>query len=84
VQDGDVTFFLAGDTSYSEALMLAGTVDGVSTDERISSATLDAIRRLAKDCPTVYLPTHDPGSAIRLASRSTIKNRTPSEQLQSC
>ena len=71
VQDGDMTFFLAGDASYNEELMLAGRVDGVSADEHISSATLGAIGRLARDRPTVYLPTHDPQSAVRLASRST-------------
>ena len=76
-RDGDTTFFLAGDTSYSEALMLAGKVDGVSADERISAATLQAIRRLAEGSPTVYLPTHDPGSAGRLASRSVIEKLAP-------
>jgi N-acyl homoserine lactone hydrolase len=71
-QDGDTTFFLAGDTSYNQALMLAGKVDGVCADEEVSRATLGAIRRLAKERPTVYLPTHDPGSAIRLASGRTV------------
>jgi N-acyl homoserine lactone hydrolase len=69
VQDGDTTVFLAGDTSYNEALMLAGTVDGVSADERVSRATLNAIRAFAQSRPTVYLPTHDPDSAARLANR---------------
>ncbi len=69
VQDGDITFFLAGDTSYDERLMLAGHVDGVSADEHVSAATLEAIGRLARTRQTVYLPTHDPESAARLASR---------------
>lgn len=72
VQDGDTTFFLAGDTSYDERLMLSGKVDGVSGNERISSATLAAIRRLAQDRPTVYLPTHNPQSLLRLAGRRVI------------
>src|SRR5262249_43260399 len=33
VMDADVTYFLAGDTSYNERLMLAGSVDGVSPDD---------------------------------------------------
>jgi glyoxylase-like metal-dependent hydrolase (beta-lactamase superfamily II) len=74
VQDGGTTFVLAGDTSYSESLMLAGKVDGVSADEATSRATLAAVRRLAADGPTVYLPTHDPGSAARLARRETISS----------
>lgn len=69
VQDGDTAFFLAGDTSYDEGLMLAGKLDGVSADEQIAAATLDAIRHFAGSRPTVYLPTHDPGSAGRLARR---------------
>jgi N-acyl homoserine lactone hydrolase len=69
VRDGDITYFLAGDTSYTEALMLAGRVDGVSADETVSSATLEAIRCFTRSRPTVYLPTHDPAAAGRLAGR---------------
>ena len=76
VRDGDTTFFLAGDTSYSQALMLAGKVDGVCADEEVSRATLGAIQRFAQESPTVYLPTHDPGSAIRLVSGLTVESST--------
>jgi N-acyl homoserine lactone hydrolase len=72
VQDGDTSFFLAGDTSYDERLMLARKVDGVSADETVSGATLDAIGRFARGRPAVYLPTHDPQSTVRLASRSLV------------
>jgi N-acyl homoserine lactone hydrolase len=74
VQDEGTTFLLAGDTSYDEQLMLAGKVDGVSADDGVASATLDAVRRLTRTRPTVYLPTHDPQSAIRLASRRLVKD----------
>jgi glyoxylase-like metal-dependent hydrolase (beta-lactamase superfamily II) len=74
VEQDSTTFFLAGDTSYDERLMLAGRVDGVSADDDVASATLDAIKRLARTRPTVYLPTHDPQSAIRLASRRLVEN----------
>jgi glyoxylase-like metal-dependent hydrolase (beta-lactamase superfamily II) len=69
VRDADTIFFLAGDTSYNEELMLAGKVDGISPDEHISIATLNNIRRLAQTDPMVYLPTHDPNSGARLAGR---------------
>lgn len=72
-QEDSTIFFIAGDTSYNEALMLAGKIDGVSGDEVSSRATLAAIKRFAAERPTVYLPTHDPGSAMRLAHRSTIE-----------
>lgn len=72
VMDGNITYLLAGDTSYNERLMLAGKVDGVSGDDEVAERTLAAIRLFARDHPTVYLPTHDVDSATRLASRATV------------
>ena len=68
VDAGGATLFLAGDTSYNERLMLAGKVDGVSPDQGAAAATLARIRALAAERPLVYLPTHDPASAARLAA----------------
>jgi N-acyl homoserine lactone hydrolase len=73
VQEGDTTFLLAGDTSYDDRLLL----DGVSADERVAVATLEAIKRLARSGPTVYLPTHDPLSAARLADRRALRQGLP-------
>jgi len=67
VEDQGTRYLLAGDASYTERLMLAGQIDGVSADDEVASATLRAIRDFAMDRPTVYLPTHDPASAERLA-----------------
>ena len=61
--------FFAGDTSYTEALMLAGAVDGVAPDPGKARETLDRIRRFSQDERVVYLPAHDPLSAERLAAR---------------
>lgn len=72
VQDEGITYFLAGDTSYDEHLMLSGGIDGVSADDDIASATLGAIRQLGRDHQTVYLPTHDPESSARLAGRQFV------------
>lgn len=72
VRDSDADIFLAGDTSYTEALMLAGKVDGVSADAKVAAATLATIRQHAAAHPTIYLPTHDPDSAARLAARQTV------------
>jgi glyoxylase-like metal-dependent hydrolase (beta-lactamase superfamily II) len=79
VEQDDTTFFLAGDTSYDERLMLAGRVDGVSGDDDVASATLDEIKRLSRARPTVYLPTHDPQSAIRLAGRRLVEVRSDAD-----
>lgn len=72
VADG-LTYFLAGDASYNERLMLAGRIDGVSADDEVAAGTLSAIRQLARDRPTVYLPTHDPESAARLTQHTLVK-----------
>jgi glyoxylase-like metal-dependent hydrolase (beta-lactamase superfamily II) len=69
VEAGDASIFLAGDASYAEHTMLAGRIDGVSASEADATATLQAIREFARLQPTIYLPTHDPESAQRLARR---------------
>jgi len=69
VVDEGITYVIAGDASYTEENMLAGQIDGVSADEASALATLQVLRRLAVERPTVYLPTHDPGSAERLSNR---------------
>jgi N-acyl homoserine lactone hydrolase len=71
VGDGDQAVFIAGDASYSEATMLSGTIDGVSADESVASATLSAIRAFATARQTIYLPAHDPDAARWLADRRT-------------
>jgi glyoxylase-like metal-dependent hydrolase (beta-lactamase superfamily II) len=70
--DGDVALLLAGDASYSQQLMLAGKVDGVSPNVAVSRGTLAAIRQSASEGPTIYLPTHDPESGRRLAEREVV------------
>ena len=77
VEDQGTTYLLAGDASYDERLMLAGRIDGVSADDDVAGATLRAIRQLARDRPTVYLPTHDAESAARLASRRQSASPVP-------
>jgi N-acyl homoserine lactone hydrolase len=72
VHDGERQIMLAGDTSYLEETMLSGTIDGVSPDEAAAAATLAAIRTFCAARPTIYLPTHDPQSAERLAARATV------------
>ena len=69
---GDPFVFLAGDTSYNQTLLLAGKVDGVSPDPRVTRATHSQILSLAAERPTVYLPSHDPDAARRLAERAAM------------
>jgi N-acyl homoserine lactone hydrolase len=65
---GTPAVLLAGDTSYSQELLLNGVVDGVSPDEEVSRKTLERIRELARRQPLIYCPSHDPESANRLAN----------------
>jgi N-acyl homoserine lactone hydrolase len=72
VRDGDEQIMLAGDASYLETTMLRGAVDGVSPDETVAKATLAGICTACAARPTIYLPTHDPQSADRLAQRRAV------------
>ncbi|MGA1982417.1 MAG: N-acyl homoserine lactonase family protein [Acidobacteriaceae bacterium] len=65
--------FLAGDTSYNQALLIAGKVDGVSPDMAVSKLTLGRIRALAQERPLVYLPSHDPESIMRLRHQGILE-----------
>ncbi len=67
LRDNGLTYFFAGDTSYTQQLMLDQQIDGVSLDPQSLRRTLQRIRRLAEQTPLVYLPSHDPESAKRLA-----------------
>ena len=72
VDDGAETLFLAGDTSYTEAALLDGTIDGISPNAQLTGGTLARIRQLATERPLVYLPTHDPATGDRLARRQIV------------
>lgn len=68
----DVSVFLAGDTSYTQSLLLDRHADGVSPRPRVALETMDAILRYARSEPMVYLPSHDPDSVARLEARKTL------------
>ena len=72
VEDDDHSVFLAGDSSYTEDAMLRGAVDGVGADEDAERLTHERVRAYAETTPTVYLPAHDPETAVRLAKRRPI------------
>jgi N-acyl homoserine lactone hydrolase len=73
VDDGDHSVLLAGDSSYTEELMLRGKADGVGDDEDAERLTHDRIRALAAETPTVYLVAHDPETGTRLAERRVVE-----------
>jgi len=56
----------------AEALMVAGKIDGVAPDETEARDTLARIRKLARQEPLVYLPSHDPASIDRLRAKQPV------------
>jgi N-acyl homoserine lactone hydrolase len=79
LEEGPQSVFFAGDTSYTEALMVDQTIDGVAPDERAARETLHRIRELARERPLVYLPSHDPEAATRLDARQIV-GRMPGDE----
>jgi glyoxylase-like metal-dependent hydrolase (beta-lactamase superfamily II) len=77
VVDGDVSYFLAGDATYTQQALVDGLVDGVSPSEAVSLRTMRTIVRYARNQPTVYLPAHDPESGDRLANSITLRFGEP-------
>jgi glyoxylase-like metal-dependent hydrolase (beta-lactamase superfamily II) len=72
VEDGDHRVLIAGDSSYTQELMLRGAVDGVSPDDAVARQTLERIEAFVHERPTVYVVGHDPESAARLAKRQAV------------
>lgn len=72
VEADDGLYFLAGDTSFTQAGLFSNHIDGVSHDARAVRETRQRIRTLAQQQPLIYLPTHDPESGDRLPGRQAI------------
>jgi len=72
VQNEDVQYFLTGDTSYTEENLLKKIADGVSPDPNVTVDTMQNILSFAKERPTVYLPSHDPNSGLRLKNKTVV------------
>lgn len=71
-QSDGVNYFLGGDTSYTQDLLRAKKIDGVSPNAARALQTIETILEFARTTPTVYLPAHDPDNPRRLAARETI------------
>ena len=67
-----LSYFLAGDTSYNEAILVERVPDGVSPRAKTAVRTLETILSYAAEEPTVYLPSHDQDATQRLRDRQTL------------
>jgi glyoxylase-like metal-dependent hydrolase (beta-lactamase superfamily II) len=71
VMDSDVHYFIAGDVTYKERTLISQTLEGPSTEVESHRQTLRRVLDYVRQHPTVYLPSHDPASAQRLAIKQT-------------
>jgi glyoxylase-like metal-dependent hydrolase (beta-lactamase superfamily II) len=76
VRTDEANYFLAGDTSYTQQLLLERKADGVAPRPRVVLDTIERILRFARDTPTVYLPSHDPECAKRIESNELLEPGT--------
>jgi N-acyl homoserine lactone hydrolase len=71
VDDSGRHVMLAGDTSDSLEQLQSLRADAVAPDPKVHIATMKTILAHCAQHPTVYLPSHDPESAARLAGAIT-------------
>jgi N-acyl homoserine lactone hydrolase len=72
VEDSGRHVMLAGDATDTLEQLHARRADAVAPDPKTHVATLDTILAHCTQNPTIYLPSHDPESAVRLADAITV------------
>lgn len=72
VDDSDRHVLLAGDATDTLEQLHARRPDAIGPDPKVHVETLDRILEHCRRHPTVYLPSHDPDSAARLAGGVTV------------
>ena len=72
VKEADRVVMLAGDSAYSQALLLDGSVDGIGPDPALQKDTKRRILQFSAQHPTVFLPAHEWEAARRLDGRECV------------
>jgi len=72
VDDEGRHVMLAGDATDTLEQLTARRADAIGPDPAVHRATLERILEHCRLHPTVYLPSHDPGSAGRLRDGETV------------
>jgi N-acyl homoserine lactone hydrolase len=75
VDDSGRHVMLAGDTSDSLEQLHALRADAVAPKAKVHIETMKTILAHCAKHPTIYLPSHDPESAARLANGITVGNK---------
>lgn len=73
VRTGGLSYFLAGDASYTEKTLLARIPDGVTLFPGTTVKTLTNILSYAQREQTVYLRSHDPEAERRLRENQIVR-----------
>ena len=76
IEQGDQVIFVAGDSAYTQDLLLHDVIDGVGPSPELEHDSHRRILELAARIPTIFLPSHDPDGEKRLQQRITV----PAEQ----
>lgn len=77
IDDAGRHIMLAGDLTDTLEQLHARRADAVGPDPKVHVATLDTVLAHSAEHPTVYLPSHDPGSLARLTASATIEPSVP-------
>jgi glyoxylase-like metal-dependent hydrolase (beta-lactamase superfamily II) len=72
VDEADRVAMLAGDSAYSQALLVDGSVDGIGPHPTQQKETKRRILQFAAQIPTIFLPTHEWDAARRLEMRENM------------
>ena len=72
IDDAGHHVMLAGDATDTLEQLHARRADAVAPDPKVHVRTLETILAHCEQHPTVYLPSHDPESAARLAGAITV------------
>ena len=73
VHDSGRHVMLAGDATDTLEQLHARRADAIAPDPKVHIATLETIMAHCAQHPTIYLPSHDPDSAARLAAATTVQ-----------
>jgi glyoxylase-like metal-dependent hydrolase (beta-lactamase superfamily II) len=72
IDDADRHVMLAGDATDTLEQLHSRRADAIAPDPKVHVATLERILAHCAAHPTVYLPSHDPDAAARLAGSITV------------
>lgn len=66
LRDGEQSYLFAGDVAFSDTQLRARGLQGIAHDITQASVSIQRTLDYMNSTPTVFLPTHDPGSLARL------------------